>query len=40
MEEYVLHLYREEFLTIPEIAMMMNLSEAHVRHILGYPPEV
>jgi len=40
MEDYVIHLYREEYLTIPEIASMTNLTERHVRYILGYPPEV
>lgn len=40
MEEYIRNLFREEFLTIPEIAEMMNLTERHIRYILGYPPEV
>jgi hypothetical protein len=40
MEEYVRQLYFEEYLTIQEIAMTTNLSIPHVRHILGYPPEV
>lgn len=40
MEEYVRRLYFDEYLTIPEIVMCTNLSIAHVRAILGYPPEV
>lgn len=40
MEDYVIHLYREEYLTIPEIVSMTHLSEKYVRWILGYPPEV